>query len=109
MIILDKQTKEKLKLIDSILDELSIETIKEEFGLDLTAMKLRGEVNGPPGIIQQLIDENNNLRAQMTVEQSNLIMVKGDIATLLQCIKRGISDAYVASEFTSLAQRYGVY
>jgi len=45
----------------------------------------------------------------MTVEQSNLIMVKGDIATLLQCIKRGISDAYVASEFTSLAQRYGVY
>jgi hypothetical protein len=109
MINIDNNTQEKLKLIDSIIGELSIETIKSEYGLDLTAMVLRGDTNGPVGLIQQLVNELKYLQNQLYNEQANLIAIRNDLTSLIRCIKRGIGDPYVASEFTSLAQRNNVY
>lgn len=99
---------EKIKLIDTMFNALSLEEVKEICGADTIVAKLKG-VPDRDGPLAQAAKELQTARADIEMIRSEYFTLKNDFQALLRCLNKGMGDAMSVSDFNNLKQRHGVY
>lgn len=99
---------EKIKLIDSMFNALSLDEVKDICGCDAIVEKLKGtpDRDGP---LVQAAKELQTARSDIEMLRSDYFTLKNDFQVLLRCIGRGMGDITAANDFSNLKQRHGIY
>ena len=99
---------EKVKILDKALTALTVDDVKEMFGEDIIAEKLKG-VQDRKGPVLQLVEEINRIANEQMMLRAECNMLKNDIQILVRCLNKGMGDPSISGDFSALKQRHGIY
>lgn len=107
---------QKLELLDKLFNAVSIDTIKEFAGHDLSVAILKGEDVSRPGPFSdarlqctRLQSENNSLRTDISILRNDLMMLRNDVQTLLRVMNQPQFSQTASFDFQTLRMRHNIY
>lgn len=99
---------EKIKLIDTMFNALSLEEVKEICGADAIVAKLKG-IPDRDGPLVRAAKELQTARSDIEMIRGEYFSLKNDLQILIRCLNKGIGDASAASDFSMLKNRHSIY
>ncbi len=108
MINLTIEQQEKVYLLDKLFGAMSIEQLRQFSESEEIVSKLRGDNDGT-GMIQRLVDENNNLSISLLTMQNDVYAVKSDFQQLIKVLNQTLFAPTHNTDFNILKSRHYVY
>ena len=109
--------KEKIELLDRIIETLSIDDIKTLFGEDLVIGALKGSNSNTIGPFRSLINDNDMLKNEVSILKADLNYIKSmhyalsdDFRNLVKAVNPVINPTYTFNQdFVNLKTKHGIY
>lgn len=108
MISVTNEQLEKIKLLDVLLDSMSLEDLKKMSEASIVMSKLKG-TNQSTDTIGRLITEHNSMYSDLKSLSIQLAVVQNDFQSLLRSLNQTVFTAPFNGEFNSLKSKYGTY
>jgi hypothetical protein len=109
MIILTEDQKKKIKLLDSLLNNLSTEeaqALAEQFKI---VSKLKGESETGFPIIANILREHNDLQNEVFSLRSRVDTLTTDLDTLIKAVNTAVFTPVFNSDFQNLKNKRSIY